>query len=192
MAAPLYRRLAEPTLVTALADTPVVLNQGRRMKQTNRIGISLAVAVFAIAASSASLANNMDAVVGDWTLNVSKSHFNPAPAMKKFTIKVTKAGEDHYLVKGDWIEADGSAGHIEYTSAFDGKPVPTTGYPAVDTVKATRVNATTWKLVFTKNGKVVEREVETISADGKTIRDMDQGKEENGKSYNDRLVFDKG
>jgi hypothetical protein len=61
----------------------------------------------------------------------------------------------------------------------------------VDTVKATKVNATTWKLVFTKNGKVVERETETISADGKTIRDTDQGTED-GKPYNDRLVFDKG
>jgi hypothetical protein len=167
-------------------------NQGRLMKQTKHIGILLVAAVFAIAASSTTLADNMDAVVGDWTLNVAKSHFNPAPAMKKFTMNLTKAGEDRYFVKADWIEADGASGHIEYSSAFDGKPTPATGYAAVDTVKATKINATTWKLVFTKNGKVVERVVETISADGKTIRDTDQGKEENGKSYNDRLVFDKG
>jgi len=53
------------------------------------------------------------------------------------------------------------------------------------------INATTWESVRTKNGKIVERELETISADGKIFHEIDQGKDENGKKYKNHLVFER-
>jgi hypothetical protein len=156
------------------------------------ITTSLAFASLGLTALvSAAFAGKMDALVGDWDLNIAKSKFEPSPPMKKYTMKVIDAGADHLLIKSDWIEADGTAGHVEYSTAFDGKPIPIIDYPIADTVTDTVVNATTWKSVWTKNGKIVERELETISADGKTFREIDQGKDEKGRKYKNHLVFER-
>jgi hypothetical protein len=140
---------------------------------------------------SVAFAGKMDALRGDWDLNVAKSKFEPRPPMKKYTMKVVDAGADHLLIKSDWIDADGTVGHVEYSTALDGKPISIIDYPIADTVTDTMITATTWKSVWTKNGKVVERELETISADGKTFREIDQGRDEKGRKYRNRLVFER-
>jgi len=58
-------------------------------------------------------------------------------------------------------------------------------------VTDTMLNSTTLKSVWTKHGKTVESDVPTIFADGKTLRDTDEGQDETGKSYNNRLVFER-
>ena len=139
----------------------------------------------------AAFAGKMDGLRGDWDLNVVKSKFEPSPPMKKYTMKVVDAGADHLLIKSDWIDADGTVGHVEYSTAFDGKPISIIDYPIADTVTDTMISTTTWKSVWTKNGKVVERELETISADGKTFHEIDEGRDEKGKKYRNRLVFER-
>jgi hypothetical protein len=139
----------------------------------------------------AAYAGKMDALLGDWDLNIAKSKFEPKPPMKKYTMKVIDAGADHLLIKSDWIEADGTPGHVEYSTAFDGKPISIIDYPDADTVTDTVVNATTWKSIWTKDGKIVERELETISTDGKTLHEIDQGKDAKGKKYKNHLVFER-
>ena len=99
------------------------------------------------------VAQTMDALVGDWDLNIAKSKFEPSPPMKKYTMRVIDAGTGHLLIKSDWIDSDGTVGHVQYSTAFDGKPIPIADYPVADTVTDTRINATTWKSVWTKNGK---------------------------------------
>jgi hypothetical protein len=156
------------------------------------IGTSLAVAGLGLTALvNTGFAGKLDALLGDWDLNISKSKFEPSPPLKKYTMKVIDAGADRLLIKSDWIEADGTAGHVEYSTAFDGKPISIVDYPIADTVTDTLVNATTWKSVWSKNGKIVERELETISADGKTFREIDQGKDEKGRKYKNHLVFER-
>jgi hypothetical protein len=156
------------------------------------IGTSLAVAGLGMTALvSAAFAGNLDALLGDWDLNIAKSKFEPRPPMKKYTMKVVDAGADHLLIKSDWIDADGTTGHVEYSTAFDGKPIALTDYPIADLVTDTMINATTWESVWTKNGKVVERELETISADGKIFHEIDRGKDEKGKRYKNYLVFER-
>src|SRR5229473_3382507 len=78
------------------------------------IGTSLAVASLGLTAFvSAAFAGKMDALLGDWDLNIAKSRFEPRPPMKKYTMKVIAAGTDHLLIKSDWIEADGTADYVE-------------------------------------------------------------------------------
>ena len=133
----------------------------------------------------------MDALVGDWDLNIAKSKFQPRPPMKKYTMKVIDAGTDHLLIKSDWIESDGTPGHVEYSTAFDGKPISIIDYPLADTVIDTVINSTTWQSVWIKDGKIVEREFQTLSADGKILRERDEGKDDKGKKYKNRLVFER-
>ena len=157
-----------------------------------RIGTSLAVAGLGMTALvTAAVAGKLDALLGDWDLNIAKSKFEPSPPMKKYTMKVIDAGASHLLIKSDWIDADGTAGHVEYSTAFDGKPISLIDYPIADSVTDTMINATTRQSVWTKNGKIVERELETISADGKIFHEIDQGKDEKGKKFKNHLVFER-
>jgi hypothetical protein len=133
----------------------------------------------------------MDALLGDWDLNIEKSKFEPKLPMKKYTMKVIDAGTGHLLIKSDWIESDGTPGHVEYSTALDGQPVAIRDYPAADSVTDTMVNPTTLKSVWSKHGKIVESELQTISADGMTLRDTDEGQDEKGKKYKNRLVFER-
>jgi len=155
------------------------------------IATMLAVVSLALAAAGAASAGDLDALLGDWDLNIAKSKFVPSPPMRKYTMKVIDAGAGRLLIKSVWIEADGTAGHVEYSTAFDGKPIALVDYPVADTVTDTLVNATTWKSVWTKDGKIVERELETVSADGKTFRELDQGKDPRGKKFKNHLVFER-
>jgi hypothetical protein len=156
------------------------------------IGTSLAVAGFGLMASAgAAFAGKMDALLGDWDLNIEKSTFEPKPPMKKYTMKVINAGAGRLLIKSDWIESDGTPGHVEYSTAIDGKPIVILDYPAADTVTDTMLSATTWQSVWTKGGKIVERELQRISADGKILRDTDEGRDEKGKKYKNRLIFER-
>ena len=149
--------------------------------------ISLGITVLAGPAA----AGPLDSLLGDWDLNIAKSKFEPSPPMKKYTMKVIDAGADHLLIKSDWIDADGTVGHVEYSTAFDGKPISLVDYPIADTVTDTMLNATTWKSVWTKHGKIVESEVETLAANGKVFREIDQGRDEKGRKFKNHLVFER-
>jgi hypothetical protein len=152
--------------------------------------VAIAALGLTLAASPAD-AGRMDALVGDWDLNIAKSKFEPSPPMKKYTMRVIGEGDGRLTIKSDWIDADGTAGHVEYSTALDGKPIAVVDYPVADTVTDTLVNANTWRSVWTKNGTIVERELETLSRDGKTFRETDQGRDENGHAFKNRLVFER-
>src|SRR5579859_1567876 len=165
---------------------------GRIVRVPTWTATSIAVATLGLTAwSNTALAGNMDALLGDWDLSISRSKFNPNPPMKKYTMKVIDAGEGRLLIKSDWIDADGTVGHVEYSTAFDGKPISIIDYPAADTVIDTLISPTTWKSIWKKDGKIVEREIEHISKDGKTFREIDEGKDEKGKQYRNSLVFER-
>ena len=152
---------------------------------------SLAVSLGITAQAGTAVAGKLDSLLGDWDLNIAKSKFEPSPPMKKYTMKVIDAGASRLLIKSDWIDADGTVGHVEYSTAFDGKPNSLIDYPIADTVTDTMVNATTWKSVWTKRGKIVEREFETIAPNGKVFREIDQGRDEKGRKFKNHLVFER-
>ena len=142
---------------------------------TKQILATLAAVSLGLAAlAGTAVAGQLDSLLGDLDLNIAKSTFEPSPPMKKYTMKVIDAGANHLLIKSDWIDADGTVGHVEYSTAFDGKPISLVDYPMADTVTDTMVNPTTWKSVWTKRGRIVESELETIGTDGKVFREIDQ------------------
>ena len=169
---------------------PVRKQQSTSLQPLSRTSIA-AMTLGLMVWSGTALAGKMDALLGDWDLNIIKSKFRPTPPMKKYTMKVIDVGDGRLHIKSDWIDADGTVGHVEYSTAFDGKPISIVDYPIADTVTDTMVSATTWKSVWTKNGQTVEREFEHISADGKTFREVDEGKGKKGKQYKNHLVFER-
>ena len=156
-------------------------------------GTSLAVACLGLTVlAGAAFAGNLDTLLGDWDLNIVKSKFEPQPPMKKYTMRVINAGTGHLLIKSDWI---GRLTALPVTwstpPAIDGKPISLIDYPLADTVTDTMVNTTTWKSVWTKDGKIVEREVQTISRGWQdAARHGLKVKIKHGRKFKNRLVFE--
>jgi hypothetical protein len=119
--------------------------------------------------SFVSSAQTPDPFVGTWVLNVAKSTFEPGPPLKSETTKITDAGNGAFHQVVDYVDGDGTATHLEFTSALDGKEVPVTGGSDADTVTVTRPHPRTVRYVFKKAGKWTESGRFMVSKDGKTM-----------------------
>jgi hypothetical protein len=140
--------------------------------------------------SAASSADAPGPFIGQWTLDLHKSTFHPGPSgMRSQTVIVTEApgGATHTVI--DTVGADGSSYHVEFTSASDGKPVPTTGDPDSDSVVLTAPNSNTVKEVFMKAGKATATGTLTVSKSGKTFQGPFHGTNADGSKWNNLLVY---
>ncbi len=131
------------------------------------------------------------AMAGTWKLNVDKTQWNGAPALKSYTITITDAGGGKLKDVAQWVEADGTTGQIEYTVSLDGTESPVTGYPNADTVKMTKGKGDSLHLSLLKGGKQVEWGRYKLSADGKTLNATEGGMDEKGAKYHWVEVFER-
>ncbi|AMY07149.1 hypothetical protein LuPra_00316 [Luteitalea pratensis] len=135
-----------------------------------RAGFSiLAIAgAFALTIGTASTAQAQaqSPMVGNWTFNAAKST-SGAPLPKKRDLAITQKGAD-VTVAIDEVAADGTATKWEFTTKGDGKPVPVTGWAALDTATST-LTGRTGKTIYSKGGKPVMESNTEVSADGKVL-----------------------
>lgn len=152
-----------------------------------------ALALAATAALVMSAASSADAPspwIGKWALDLKKSTFHPGPSgIKSQTVTVADApgGATHTVM--DTVGADGSTYHVEFTSASDGKSVPTTGDPDSDSVVLTSLNPNTVKEVFMKAGKATGTGTLTVSKSAKTFQGSFHGTNADGSKWNNHFVY---
>jgi hypothetical protein len=149
--------------------------------------ITVLVAVFVVAGRAAAA----DAHSGTWKLNPAKSKYSPGPAQKSLTLKI-EADENGIKVDGQGVNGDDSPLHVQYEAKFDGKDYPASGLPSgADTVSVKRVNAN--KIVTTqkKGGQVIMTVTSVVSKDGKTRTSTFDGKDAQGRTVHNVVVFDK-
>jgi len=164
------------------------------MAQTKVMTTIRALALTATAAlaimSTASSADAPNPFIGKWALDLQKSTFHPGPSgMKSQTITVTDApgGATHTVI--DTVGADGSTYHVEYTSASDGKSVPTSGDPDSDSLTQTSLNPNSVKDVWMKVGKPTATGTLTVSKSGKTFQGPFHGTNADGSKWNNHFVY---
>jgi hypothetical protein len=152
------------------------------------LAFTAAAALFLMSAASSADAPNP--WIGKWALDLKKSTFQPGPSgMKSQTVTVTEApgGATHNVI--DTVGADGSTFHVEYTSANDGKSVPTTGDPDSDSLVQTSLNPNAIKEVWSKGGKVTATGSLALSKSGKTFQGPFHGTNADGSKWNNHLVY---
>jgi len=152
---------------------------------------ALTLTAVAIALTSfASSADTPDPSVGTWVLNAAKSTCDPPPAPKNqtYTIAETPGRAIHETI--DFVEADGTSTHMEFTAARDGKYVPVAGSGYADSVSITQVDPSTTKYVLKKAGKRIDSGTFTVSKDGKTTIGSLSGKDADG-AWKCHFVFDR-
>jgi hypothetical protein len=159
------------------------------MKQVTLIKTLTAAAALTMI-SLAAAAESPDPFVGTWVLNIAKSTFDPGPPLKSNTTKITDAGNGALHQVVDYVEGDGTATHLEFTSALDGKEVPLTGGNEADTVIVTRPQPRTAKYVFKKAGKWTESGRFVVSKSGKTMTGSLHGIE-SGAAWKYHYVLDR-
>jgi hypothetical protein len=164
------------------------MTQTKVMTSFRLLALTAATALLIMSAASSADATNP--FIGKWALDLQKSTFHPGPSgMKSQTVVVaaTTGAATHTVI--DTVGADGSTYHVEFTSASDGKSVPTTGDQDSDSVVLTSLNPNTVKEVFMKAGKVTGTGTLTVSKSGKTFQGPFHGTNADGSKWNNHFVY---
>jgi hypothetical protein len=151
------------------------------------VSVMMVTAVI-LALSTVALA--ADPHVGTWKANLAKSKFDPGPPLKSDTVTITAQDNGIKLVE-DFVLADGKAYRIEFAAKYDGKDYPFTGYPEIDTIALSKIDANTFHYVTKKAGKEWSRIREVFSKDGKTLTLTEKEKDSKGQTFNNTTVYDK-
>jgi len=146
-------------------------------------------AVFA-AALLAAAAWGADPLIGTWKLNLDKSKFSPGPAPKSSTVNHSEDGE-FIVTKSEGVNAKGEEVASSSRWKKDGQDYAITGSTIADTLAAKRVDDNTTEFTYKKAGKVVASARVVVSKDGKTARVRSKGTDAEGKTFDNRVVFDK-
>ena len=151
----------------------------------------LLVGALVCAASSMALAQDKDPANGTWKLNVAKSKFSPGPAPKEMTATIESAGGGrHVEVTGS--TGDGTPMKWGYSGNYDGKDIRVTGSnPDADLVMLKRLNPTTVRSTYKKDGKRTLVNGVNVSEDGKTLTVAQTGVNGKGQTVKNTLVFDR-
>lgn len=149
------------------------------------VACAMAVGVAAQPATPA-----QDPYVGTWTMNAAKSTFS-APAPKSRVLTITAAGANAIKVEVAQLGADGARTRWSFSSSGDGKEVPVTGNPDMDTASRMSQGPRAGKTVFKKQGKVVMEVSTEVSADGKTLTSTSKGVDAQGNPVTSKVVYDR-
>lgn len=131
-----------------------------------------------------------DPFVGTWKLNVAKSKGFSGHAPKSDIGKI-EAQDNGIKWTGDGVDAEGKAGHTEFSAKFDGKDYPATGFPNIGTISVRKIDSNTLVTLDKMAGKVVGSWRFTVSKDRKTLTCATKGKDAKGQDFNLTMVYDK-
>ncbi len=136
-------------------------------------------------------------LTGTWMLNVAKSTYSPVTlAPKSSTSKVDITG-DMIKVIVDGVDSQGLKVHTEYTVKMDGKDYPWTGTvdgkPSVnqDTVAWTKIDDYTYESTNKLKGATLTTQRVVIAKDGKTRTNTVTGKNAQGQTVSNTVLYEK-
>ena len=138
-----------------------------------------------------------DMVMGTWKLNLAKSKYSPANLAPKSGMTKIEAVPGGIKLTADGVDSQGRKTYIEYTAKFDGKdaPVKTTidGKPSPDqdAVMWKKIDDYTYENTAMLKGKALTTTRVVVSRDGKTRTNTVTGKNAQGQTISNTVVFDK-
>ena len=80
-----------------------------------------------LAVSTLAGAGENEPYVGTWKLDVAKSGNDPGPGLRSATDVNTTTPDGAMRSEQNWVDAEGKAGHADWTARFDGKEYPVSG-----------------------------------------------------------------
>ncbi|HYN07722.1 MAG TPA: hypothetical protein VES67_10050 [Vicinamibacterales bacterium] len=167
------------------------------MSLHRRIFVS-SLALAALVALSSNLgAQSASPLNGTWKLNVAKSKYNPATlAPKSGTTKIEITGDTIKAVI-DGVDPEGRVTHQEYTARFDGKDHPWKGTidgkpnPNQDAVTWRKIDDYTYETTNKLKGQTLTTNRIVVATDGKTRTNTVTGKNAQGQTVNNTVLYEK-
>src|ERR1700730_4845602 len=156
--------------------------------RTNRYVIFSATLLVALALSVTPAAADQHS--GTWKMDPAKSKYSPGPAAKSLTLKVESDAKG-VKIDSAGIDGEGNPTHVQYDAKLDGQDYPVTGLPYGDMVVVKRIDANTIQTTIKKGDKVVMTVTSKVSADGKTRTSTFNGKDAQGHTVHNVVVYDK-
>jgi hypothetical protein len=152
------------------------------------------VATFALMAT---ITYGADMFSGTWKVNLAKSKYSPGPPPKTNMQKI-EAVENGIKVVADGENSEGKKTHNEYTAKFDGKDYAEhpmlDGKPnpnGADMISLTKVDDYTFEATTKQKGKVLTTTKNVVSKDGKTRTATTTGKNAQGQTVNNTIIWEK-
>jgi hypothetical protein len=128
--------------------------------------------------------------IGTWKLNEAKSKLSPG--MGKNTMVTYAEQKGKIKVTVDGVDKDGKPTHSVWVGMFDGKAYPAKGNLPYNAIAYKVVNDRTNDITAMKDGKVMWTGRITVAADGKSRTVTVNGKDEAGKKFSGKAVYDRG
>jgi hypothetical protein len=154
------------------------------------LGVSLALTLAAIVAMTGATAA-ADHWLGKWTLNLTKSKYNPPELAPKSQTVTREAVDGGMRLVTDGVDAQGKPTHSEYTAKFDNKDYPWTGQVNADTISLIRLDEEYYESIWKLKGEVTITSQTVVSRDGKTLTTNQFGKDAQGRTVSNMTVYDK-
>ena len=134
-----------------------------------------------------------DSWLGTWKLNVATSTWEPANlAPKSQMVKQEAIAGGGMKSVADGVDAQGKTIHTETTTMFDGKPAEVKGAADAKTTRVyKRIDNRTYEFVTLVDGKMTTTTRSVGSADGKTRTVTATGKNAQGATVNNLVVYEK-
>jgi hypothetical protein len=130
-----------------------------------------------------------DPLVGTWTLNLARSKFSPGPAPQSLVVTYEQTANGLHVIAVS--TSDGTSSRSEYTATYDGKDVPITGVPQVETTSMRQIDALTSERIDKRAGKRVQSYTRQVYADGRTMVVTQKGTDASGSPVDNQMTFDK-
>jgi hypothetical protein len=155
--------------------------------------MSLGLSVFIVLVLSVPVAaQNQDAWLGTWKLNLAKSKYEPANlAPQSSTVKIESVTGGGIKTTTDQVDARGEPVHLVTVAMFDGKPVEVKGAVVPTTRVYKRIDSRSYEQVNVVNGTLTTVQRIVTSKDGKTQTVMTTGKNAQGDSINNVSVYER-
>jgi hypothetical protein len=169
------------------------------MQSPKRLSASLFLASVLVAAIGTLPAQAADLLSGTWKGNISKSSWSPASTAPRDGGTTTiKVNQDEITLVSDGVNAQGQKTHLEYKAKFDGKDYPVTntldGKPnpdAADSMMWSKMDDHNYQNVSKLKGQVLVTTRRTIAMDGKSFTNRMTGKNAQGQTVNNTVVYEK-
>ena len=162
------------------------------MRKNSIIGLAI---VFTLVLSQMALGADM--LTGTWKINLAKSKYSPADLAPKSGTSKIELTKDGIKVVTEGVDSKGRKTATNYTAKHDGQIVSTNG--TIDGKSNTDADGAAWKKINDSTsettsalkGKTLTTTKVVISKDGKTRTLTVTGKNAQGQTVNNTIVYDK-
>ena len=133
----------------------------------------------------------LEAWFGTWTLNLSKSVYDPGPPPYTRASYVIEPWKDGIKVTYDMVYPRGGTTHLEWTGKFDGQPYPLQGVDEYVTYAYKPIDDHTYDVELRIDDRLAGLSRVTLSPDVRTITTITKGRDASGRTVTTSTVYER-